>query len=796
MALLAKLDYYFDVFPKTSFRLLNNKPLRATARTDSGFRRFPMRAQLLSTAILIFGLFGTVSAQKPAASPTPVSQDDVVRITTNLVQADVVISDKSGRQVTDLGPEDFEILEDGKRQPLIHFSYISTETVRSSQPQPAPSTTSSPVTTTVPPVPIIPEQARRTLAIVVDDLGLSAESIVSVRKALTQFVNEQMQPNDLVAIIRTTQGTGALQQFTSDKQRLLAAIERIRWFAAGRGGLAAFAPMDTQQEVTSLQAAQIISEFEEERAAKYAVGTIGALGFVVRGLRELPGRKAVLLIAESFRLFTTQGRNVRLLDSLKHVTEQANLSSTVIYTLDASGLNALNLTAEDRVSGPGYTFDSNAFSSNPTPPLRNRGTPRRNDAAPNAASIALEEGGSSAAFKRLDALVTQRDSQNVQNHTVLSFLADQTGGLFTANTNNLSLATERMLQDQRGYYLLAYRPTDSALDPTTGRPSYHKISVKVKRSGLQVRSRAGYFAGTNEVARAKNKTTAQRLTEAVVSPFSAAAVGVRVTPLFFNDASQGSYLRVLLHLEASDLTFNEQPNKSQKTLLDFAAVNFGDDGKAIDQFSDTQAIEVSPEAYQGVLKNGVTFVLNVQVKKAGAYQLRVAVRDVASDRIGSAGQFIQVPDVSNKQLSLSGVVISGLNQAAAAASKPADGTEAGEPPASHDAILQAAPAIRKLAQGMILSYSYTIYNAEVKETGRPQLETQTFLFREGKQVFAGKLSAFDPGSQADMKRLRVTGGLRIGPELTPGEYVLQVVVTDKLRARPNSVVQSLDFSIR
>src|SRR5829696_1812478 len=450
-----------------------------------------MRAQLLSTAILIFGLFGTVSAQKPAASPTPVSQDDVVRITTNLVQADVVISDKSGRQVTDLGPEDFEILEDGKRQPLIHFSYISTETVRSSQPQPAPSTTSSPVTTTVSPAPIGPEQARRTLAIVVDDLGLSAESIVAVRKALTQFVNEQMQPNDLVAIIRTTQGTGALQQFTSDKQRLLAAIERIRWFAAGRGGLAAFAPMDTQQEVTSLQAAQIISEFEEERAAKYAVGTIGALGFVVRGLRELPGRKAVLLIAESFRLFTTQGRNIRLIDSLKHVTEQANLSSTVIYTVDASGLNPLNLTAEDKVAGLSYTFDTNAFG-NPTPPLKNRGTPRRNDVAPTAASIALEEGGSSAAFKRLDALIAQRDNQNVQNHSVLSFLADRTGGLFTANTNNLSLATERMLQDQSGYYLLAYRPSE--LDPDSKeRAGFHKLTIRVKRSGLNVRSREGYY---------------------------------------------------------------------------------------------------------------------------------------------------------------------------------------------------------------------------------------------------------------------------------------------------------------
>ena len=759
-----------------------------------------MKVQLLSAAVLTFMAFSVAAAQQPAPSPKVPSQDDVVRITTNLVQADVVVTDKSGRQVTDLLPEDFEILEDGKRQPLTHFSYVSTDVTTNPDGQATAETPKTQATknaaTSVPPAPSR-EQARRTIAIVVDDLGLSAESMVSVRNALTQFVNQQMQPNDLVAIIRTTQATGTLQQFTSDKLRLLAAIERLRWFAAGRGSLGAFAPVNTQQEVTSVQAAQIISELEEERAAKYAVGTIGTLGFVVRGLRELPGRKAVLLIAESFRLFTTQGRNTRLIDSLKRVTDQANLSSTVIYTLDASGLNPLSLTAEDKVAGLSYTFDPNAFTNNPSPPLRNRGTPRRNDVAPNAASIALEEGGSSAAFKRLDALVAQRDSQNIQNQTVLSFLSDQTGGLFTTNTNNLSLATERLLQDQRGYYLLAYRPTDSVEQPTD-RPGYHKITVKVKRAGLQIRSRAGYYAGTNQVTGRTNKTSAQRLGEALVSPFSAAAVGLRVTPLFFNDSMQGSYLRVLLHVDANDLTFNEQPNKSQKTVLDVAAVNFGDNGKIVDQFSDTQTVEVSPEAYEGVVKNGVSFVLNVPVKKAGAYQLRVAVRDVTSDRIGSAGQFIQVPDLSSKELSLSGIVISGINQAAAA-EKPADGTGSQgskKPSAGDDAVLQAAPAIRRLAQGMILSYSYIIYNAALKETDRPQLETQIFLFREGKQVFAGKLSSFDPGSQTDMKRLKVTGGLRIGPELAPGEYVLQVVVTDKLRDRPNSALQSLDFSIR
>ena len=77
----------------------------------------------------------------------------------------------------------------------------------------------------------------------VDDLGLSFESTYYVRRALKKFVDEQMQSGDLVAIIRTGGGMGALQQFTSDRRQLYAAIERIRWNSLGRGGTGAFAPL-------------------------------------------------------------------------------------------------------------------------------------------------------------------------------------------------------------------------------------------------------------------------------------------------------------------------------------------------------------------------------------------------------------------------------------------------------------------------------------------------------------------------------------------------------------------------
>src|SRR5207253_1522074 len=93
----------------------------------------------------------------------------------------------------------------------------------------------------IPPVTLKPEQVRRTIAIVVDDLSLSLGSAEAVRYHLRRFVDQQMEPGDLVAIIRASGGMGALQQFTSDKRQLYPAIERVRWNPRA-GQIGAFAP--------------------------------------------------------------------------------------------------------------------------------------------------------------------------------------------------------------------------------------------------------------------------------------------------------------------------------------------------------------------------------------------------------------------------------------------------------------------------------------------------------------------------------------------------------------------------
>ena len=157
----------------------------------------------------------------------------------------------------------------------------------------------------------------------------------------------------------------------------------------------------------------------------------------------------------------------------------------------------------------------------------------------------------------------------------------------------------------------------------------------------------------------------------------------------------------------------------------------------------------------------------------------------------SASEFVQVPNLSANRLALSGLYVSG---SPAPANGPSTGS--GENKTSADDPM-AGPAVRRLRQGMLLNYSYIIYNAELDGSGHPQLQTQMKLFREGKEAFTGKLLPYNAGQQTDMKRLDAGGRLIVGGNLEPGEYVLQVTVTDLLakNKRQSTATQWIGFEI-
>ncbi|MCU1268687.1 MAG: hypothetical protein JWM21_5005 [Acidobacteria bacterium] len=741
-------------------------------------------------------LFASVAGQQPDPQTQAGKPDDtdVVRITTNLVQIDAVITDKSGKQVTDLTAGDFEILQDGRPQKVMSLSYISTQPNSSGGlPTRAPPS-SSPANVPAPTMALRPNQVRRTIALVVDDLGLSFESTAFVRKTLTRFINEQMQPGDLVAIIRTSAGAGALQQFTSDKRQLAAAIDRVRWYPMGRAGLSAFAPLqpDATAETanaistgggsSSAQAAanarrmgenaQVEAEdLNDLREQTFTVGTLGALSYVVRGLAQLPGRKSVLLVSDGFQLFSKVGRdapsiprnapsgasivdtdalsiitNTRVLESLRRLTDEANRSSVVINTMDTRGLQTLTLTASDNTTGLGPT--------------------------------------------RVRQEVTDREREFFDTQAGLAYIARLTGGLSIQNENDLNMGIQHVLDDLSGYYLVAYRPDESTFDPKSGRPTFHKITIKLNRPGLRVRSRSGFFGVADREAKESRKSG--DLATALASPFGAADVRLRLTSLFGND-EQGSILSSVLYIDGHDLTFKDTPDGWHESDIEVLAYTFGANGEVIDSLSRTHKIRARAETYESMIRDGLLYTINVPIKKAGAYQLRIAVRDTASKRVGSATQFVEVPDLARQRLALSGIFVSGLDPKKAA--QPATANTR-LPAADETADAQASPALRRLRPGMEMHYAYYIYNAKLDVAQHPQLTTQIRLWHDGKLSYEGKAAAYDAGGELDAKRLRAGGRINLSSKAEPGEYVLQVIVTDKLgKQRQDTATQWIDFEI-
>src|SRR5256885_7936316 len=161
--------------------------------------------------------------QKQEANQTP-DQSDVIRVNTELVQTNVVVLDKQGRFVDGLQREQFELRVDGHPQPFSFFERVTAGTAREESLLAAARTGTQP---TVAPAPAATETRGRVIIFFIDDLHLSAQSVDRTRKAIQQFVDTEMGPEDQVAIASPSGQVGFLQQFTDNKSVLRAAVARI-----------------------------------------------------------------------------------------------------------------------------------------------------------------------------------------------------------------------------------------------------------------------------------------------------------------------------------------------------------------------------------------------------------------------------------------------------------------------------------------------------------------------------------------------------------------------------------------
>jgi hypothetical protein len=341
----------------------------------------------------------------------------------------------------------------------------------------------------------------------------------------------------------------------------------------------------------------------------------------------------------------------------------------------------------------------------------------------------------------------------------------------------------RILDDQRGYYLIGFKPSENTF--AGGRPDYHRIRIKVNVKGLRVRSRTGFFGIPDEAMRPVLGTQRNEMLAALASPFISSAIHVRLTGLYRDDPEPS--VRFLMHVEPRDLAFQDAPGGAKKAVMDVLAVNFGDNGAGVSQLGRVITAEFSASQYELALKNGFSMRLDMPSPKPGGYQLRAVVRDESSHKVGSANCFVEVPDVPRSRLALSGVELGGTIPPIAG--HPADARVV-------DPIGAASPAQRQFHAGGDFGYAYEIYDFEHSSKPRPlDLKTHLGIFRDGKAVYEGPSREIQQPAHPSLNRIFIQGTIHMDSGFPPGDYVVGVTVSENGGKKPRLASQWADFEV-
>ena len=678
------------------------------------------------TLLLICAGWAQAQTGSKATEQAP-EERTVFRVNVDLVQVDVVVTDSEGKHVTDLTAEDFIIVQDAKPQEITNFSFVEVEppvVARSSVYAPVTQTRDLPPAPPPPPMTYRPDQIRRKIALVVDDLGISFEGMYYVRESLKKWVDEEMQPGDLAALIRTGKGVGTLQQFTTDKRILHDAIDHIIYNVSGRVG-SSYCSDNTVAMATDLMGSLGSIPSGGEHRRHLTLNSLGSIQYVLDGLKSLSGRKSLILFTEDLWMIFDQGQDSSVEDMFQRLIKEANQAAVVVHTIDSRGLvSDLQCSLDD------YTYAQ-------------------------------------------DGMMT---------------LAKGTGGLFEHSRNDIDGALIETVRDGDTYYLIGYQPEGKlAAEMQAGESKYHSIRVSVKRPGLNVRTRADFIGTPGRPP--EPRTYRERLEDALYSPFAAGTLPVRLTALFSQDRYGESHIHVLMHFDADKLAFSKDPDGWQKAEVEIIAALFDVDGQRLEFADRNVSLIAKGETYRDMMNNGVIVRMSVPAKKTGAYQMRVLLSDTKSELMGSAMQYVEVPDIRNGHLAISGIAL------AAEEPDPGVGEELQEGPVAGREVNGTA-AVRIFKPGETISWAYQVLNVKTGKDNKTNMQTYVRLFHEGGEVYAAEPVKITSKPEDDSNRMIGIGRMRLG-KISPGNYVLQVVVFDMLaKEKYRTAVQSIPFEVQ
>ena len=724
----------FDVFVQRDESMTNAN------RSLTGFR-----SSLRWIAFVWLALAAVSGGQEKRVQPANAGQDAVIRVGVKEVRLDAVAVDANGRQITDLTADDFEIFQDGQPQKIVSSIYIADRPAlpenKAASPEGSRATQSTPA-----PAPLQPAVGR-TIVFLIDDLSMSFQDLHFARMCLQKFVQTQMQTGDRIAIVQTTKGNSGLQRFSSDKEELFARIADLGW---------------------SLN-------LHPEGASQFA-----ALAYGLRALRDVAGRKFLFLISTQVML-PEKIENDTVFNKL---ADEALRAGVVVHTLDIlGGINNQFIVGTDiykNANDRAMDAEVRPLYGSISPNMESIPSPGEIAQAKNLDRIDAAFGPKQAEIGRTQAKerITNRESP----------LSQKTGGLFLTGSNFFLNGIGAAEGEMRGYYLISYVPPAETFDSQSLK-TYHKVRIKVKRSGITVRTRDGFYGNTD----ALRETEQNPLMNAIFSPYRYGDLKLQMASGFVHAPQSGYLLRAWLLMDGQRLGVMDEKDGRHFISLEAVAATTDIYGSVQDSGTTKIGFRVNDREIQSIRTNGIRFFLSLAVKEPGARYLRIAVKDNASGAIGSAYQFIEIPELEKSGMALSSIFLLNRDEDGSWIQSGATGDGQGWSNTSQRAARR-SQAVRTFQAGESFDYMAVVYNPKAKEEP-PDLEFWLTLYGNGNEIFKSGPETVDVRGARDFSKIAIRKRLKLENSLLPGDYVLQLQVRDKKAGDASIAVQALDFKI-
>jgi len=697
---------------------------------------------------LVFALAGPAGrAQQPAAQRASGAAQTGV----TAVLVDVVVRDKRDQPIRDLEQSDFQVFEDGVPQTISSFTRVFDGAVL----LPAQAAGAAPVAASAGVGSPAGSGGPAVTALVFDRLNPEARRLAV--RAAQGYLGTNRQAPDYIGVFGVDLALTPYAPFTRDREVLRQALDKIASHASARfnaadqhdekaaadqraavaeqtiaraaatggaGALQAIGSAPSEALFAEMQS-KMIRDFEIMERDQQGYATTNGLFTIVNTLQRMPGRKSLVFFSEGLSIPPAVQRLFR------GVIDAANRASVSIYTMDAAGLRAESEQAKIR------------------------------DQVNQAASVGINTGYSNASGRN-DAPLTQRLEKNEDvlrqdPRTGLGELAQDTGGLAFDNTNNLSQGFERIESDQRNYYLIGYVPANDTFD---GR--FRAIDVKVKRPGVSVASRKGYFAVRDPGGALITAREALALAALEQKPVPN-AFPIRAGALLFPERGRPGLVPSIASVSTAALSF--QPAADGKTYSsDFTViVRFLDQRNQVARHVSQHYELKGPLAELERAKQGEIIFYREPQLPSGVYTMETVVSDAPSGKSSVRFSTVEVAQADTRRLRMSSLVVVRRSEKVAANERRND-----NPLLVNDVVVYPNLGEPVSKASKEVGFYFAIYRSAGQTAPEPEID----VLQNGRLLARLPMPLAAPDSSGRIAQL---GRLPLD-QLAPGTYELRAVV--------------------